>query len=176
MPFGIPGDAMNETIVRLLESRDIRQVHSIYSEPGAYGNTLQLPYQSDEQWEKKLARDGLTSLVAVRGDEVLGHLSVEVLQHPRRRHVATIGMGVKASVRGTGVGSLLLNSAIDLCEKWANVSRIELEVYTDNAAGVALYSKCGFVIEGTCRQYALRDGRFVDVHIMARTRRSPIPD
>jgi putative acetyltransferase len=163
---------MDEAIVRLLESRDIDQIRAIYSEPGAYGNTLQLPFQSAEHWEKKLARDGLMNLVAVRGDDVVGHLSVEVLQIPRRRHVATLGMGVKASARGTGVGSLLLKAAIELCEKWVDVSRIELEVYTDNAAGVALYSRCGFEIEGTCKRYAFRDGQYVDVHIMARVRRS----
>jgi putative acetyltransferase len=161
---------MSETIVRLYEGRDLDQIQAIYSEPGAYGNTLQLPYQSAEHWEKKLGRDGLTNLVAVRGDDVVGHLSVELSQIPRRRHVATFGMGVKASARGTGVGSLLLNAAIDLCENWVNVSRIELEVYTDNAAGVALYSKCGFEIEGTCKRYAFRDGQYVDVHIMARVR------
>lgn len=163
---------MIDTVVRLLENRDIPQIQAIYSEPGAYGNTLQLPYQSAEQWQKKLARDGLTSLVAVRGDEVLGHLAVEVLPHARRRHVATLGMGVKAAARGTGVGSLLLNAAINLCDKWVDVSRIELEVYTDNAAGVALYSKCGFEIEGTCKRYAFRDGEYVDVHIMARLKQS----
>jgi putative acetyltransferase len=159
---------MIDVVVRLLESRDIPQIQAIYSERGAYGNTLQLPYQSAEQWEKKLAREGLTNLVAVRGDEVLGQLSVEVLQPPRRRHVATLGMGVKASARGTGVGSVLMDAAIELCEKWVNVSRIELEVYTDNLAGVALYSKFGFEIEGTCKRYAFRDGQYVDVHIMAR--------
>ena len=57
---------MIDTVVRLLESRDIPQIQAIYSEPGAYGNTLQLPYQSAEHWEKKLAREGVTSLVAVR--------------------------------------------------------------------------------------------------------------
>jgi putative acetyltransferase len=163
---------MTDMVVRLLESRDIPQIQALYSERGAYGNTLQLPYQSAEQWEKKLAREGFTNLVAVRGDEVLGQLSIEVLQLPRRRHVATLGMGVKLSARGTGVGSVLMGAAIELCEKWVNVSRIELEVYTDNVAGVALYSKFGFEIEGTCKRYAFRDGQYVDAHIMARIKQT----
>jgi putative acetyltransferase len=54
-----------------------------------------------------------------------------------------------------------------------NISRIELEVFTDNAPAIALYTKCGFVTEGTCRQYAYRDGEQVDVHIMARIRDVP---
>jgi putative acetyltransferase len=121
---------------------------------------------------EKLAREGLTSLVAVRGDDVHGQLSIEVLQFPRRRHVATLSMGVKLAARGTGVGSVLMEAAIELCEKWVNVSRIELEVYTDNVAGVALYTKFGFEIEGTCKRYAYRDGQYVDVHIMARIKQT----
>lgn len=77
-------------------------------------------------------------------------------------------MGVRASARGAGVGSALVAAAIEICEKWMNVSRIELEVYAENAAAISLYRKHGFDIEGTCRNYAFRDGRFVDAHLMAR--------
>jgi putative acetyltransferase len=77
-------------------------------------------------------------------------------------------MGVKASARRAGVGSALLSAAVNLCERWMNITRMEIEVYTDNDAAVALYLKHGFVVEGTCRQYAFRDGQFVDIHIMAR--------
>ena len=44
------------------------------------------------------------------------------------------------------------------------------EVYTDNAAAIHLYEKFGFVIEGTKRKYAFRDGEYVDAHVMARVR------
>jgi putative acetyltransferase len=49
-----------------------------------------------------------------------------------------------------------------------------LEVYTDNAPALRLYRKFGFEIEGTKRRYALRDGVFVDAHVMARLRRVPV--
>ena len=77
-------------------------------------------------------------------------------------------MGVRATARRIGVGSALLAAAIDLCEKWMNICRIEIEVYTDNEAAIALYKKHGFVIEGTCRKYAFRNGMYVDAYIMAR--------
>ena len=156
--------------VRHYEPRDLEQVHAIYSEPEAFANTLQLPYQSEEHWRSKIGvtKEGFTYLVAARGDEVVGQLTLEVFQRPRRRHAATFGMGVKGSARRLGVGSALVGAAIDVCEKWVNVSRMEVEVYTDNAAAIALYSKHGFVIEGTCRRYAFRDGGFVDAHVMAR--------
>jgi putative acetyltransferase len=108
------------------------------------------------------------NLVAVRGDEVLGQLGLHAMQHPRLRHVATLGMAVKTSARRRGAGSALVTAAIDLCEKWLNVTRIELEVYVDNQAAIALYVKHGFVIEGTRPRFAFRDGQFVDAHVMGR--------
>jgi putative acetyltransferase len=89
-------------------------------------------------------------------------------KNPRRRHAATLGMAVKTSARRQGVGSALLTAGINLAERWLAVRRIELEVYTDNEAAVALYKKFGFVVEGTLRQYAFRDGQFADVYLMAK--------
>jgi len=43
-----------------------------------------------------------------------------------------------------------------------------LTVYIDNAPALALYRKVGFEVEGELRDYALRDGRLVNVYSMAR--------
>ncbi len=86
----------------------------------------------------------------------------------RRRHAVTLGMAVKSSARRQGVGSALLTAGIDLAERWLAVRRIELEVYTDNEVAIAIYKKFGLVVEGTLRKYAFRDGKLVDVYVMAR--------
>lgn len=157
-------------VIRHLEPADISQVHALYTSEHAYSNTLQLPFQPVSAWQRKLecTHPGMACLVAVEEDEIVGQLGLEVSQSPRRRHVASFGMGVKASAQGRGVGSALVSAAIELCEKWMNVARIELEVYTANAVAIKLYQKHGFVIEGTCKGYAFRNGHYVDVHIMAR--------
>jgi RimJ/RimL family protein N-acetyltransferase len=74
-------------------------------------------------------------------------LSVE--PRPRRSHVATFGMSVDAAFHGRGVGSALMREMINLCDNWLRVERIELTVFADNAAAVAVYRKHGFVVEGT---------------------------
>jgi putative acetyltransferase len=43
-------------------------------------------------------------------------------------------------------------------------------VFTDNAQALALYRRRGFVVEGTHRAYAFRDGCYADAHSMARLR------
>jgi L-phenylalanine/L-methionine N-acetyltransferase len=71
---------------------------------------------------------------------------------------------------GRGVGTALMEAALDLADKWLNLTRIELRVYVDNAAGITLYEKFGFDVEGTHRRLAFRDGDYVDAYSMARLR------
>ena len=52
-----------------------------------------------------------------------------------------------------------MKAALDLADNWLNLTRIELEVCTDNQTGIALYEKWGFEIEGTLRHFAFRGGR-----------------
>ncbi len=79
-------------------------------------------------------------------------------------------MAVSEECRGIGVGSTLLAAAVDLAHNWLAVRRLELTVYTDNHAAIALYKRHGFVIEGEARDYAFRDGEYVDVFFMANIR------
>jgi putative acetyltransferase len=66
-----------------------------------------------------------------------------------------------------------MGALIEAADRWLNLQRIELTVFTDNARAIALYRRFGFVVEGTHRAYALRDGAYVDVHAMARLHPSP---
>ena len=161
---------MSAIEIRRSCDRDLDQICQIYGEPSNVAATLQLPFPSPDTWHKHLGSlpEGAFSLVACRGEEILGQAGVELRKNVRRRHAATLGMAVKTSARRQGVGSALLVAAIELAERWLAVRRLELEVYTDNEPAIALYKKFGFSVEGTLRQYAFRDGQFVDVHVMAR--------
>jgi putative acetyltransferase len=133
--------------------------------------TMQLPLQSVEDVRKRFfseTREGLYHLVACVDEEVVGHLGLETFTRPRRRHVGYIGMAVRDDWQGRGVGTALMEAALDLADNWLNLTRVELTVYVDNAAGVALYKKFGFEIEGTHPRYAFRSGEYVDAYSMAR--------
>jgi putative acetyltransferase len=73
--------------------------------------------------------------------------------------------------RVKGVGTALLQAAVDLADKWLNLTRLELEVYIDNKPAIRLYEKFGFTLEGTLVQYAFREGHYVDTYVMARLRK-----
>ena len=79
-------------------------------------------------------------------------------------------MVVHDDFQNKGIGTQLLQAALDLADNWLNLKRVELQVYTDNARAIHLYEKSGFVIEGTHRAFAFREGEYVDSYSMARVK------
>jgi putative acetyltransferase len=77
-------------------------------------------------------------------------------------------MGVAAAWQGKGVGSRLMAAVLEVADNWMNLHRVELTVFADNEAALALYRKFGFENEGRLRDYAIRDGVLVDAISMAR--------
>ena len=164
---------MANVSVRHAEPDDAQAVHRILSGPRATAGTMQLPLLSVEGVRKRFlseSHEGFYHLVACVDEEVVGHLGLETFTRPRRRHVGEIGMAVRDDWQGKGVGTALMEAALDLADNWLGLARLELSVYVDNVAGVALYKKSGFEIEGTHRRYAFRNGEYVDAYSMARTR------
>ena len=159
--------------VRRAEPADYEAVVKIFSGPQVVAGTLQLPFPSAEIWRKRLAEppEGFFSLLVCTENEVIGQLGLHtLLNHPRRRHVGQIGMAVRDDWQGRGAGTALIQAAVDLADKWLNLSRLELEVYTDNEAAIRLYKRFGFAVEGTLIRFAYRDGQYVDAYCMARLR------
>ncbi|WP_108651196.1 GNAT family N-acetyltransferase [Dongshaea marina] len=158
--------------IRHIEKGDYKQIHAMFTEPAIYEGTLQLPYPSLQKWQQRLDEQSPNqhTLVAILDDSIVGMLGLQTEQNPRRRHVATFGITVSTKFQGRGIGSKLLAAATELADNWLNTKRIELTVYTDNSAAIALYKKHGFEIEGTSCAFAFRNGSYVDAFHMARVR------
>jgi len=141
-----------------------------YTAPLAARNTLQIPYRSLESVREQLTKSGAGDhlLVAEIEGEVVGVIGLHTSSRPRVNHKAEVGMMVHDDWQGKGVGAALMRAVIELADKWLNLTRIELSVFTDNESAIALYRKFGFEIEGTLRKYAFRDGEFVDAFAMGR--------
>lgn len=156
--------------IRRAEPSDAKAIKQIYECKNAYSSTLQLPHPSLTLWEKRTTDvpDNVFVYVALVDGEIVGNLGFEVCTSPRRRHVASLGMGVKDDVQGRGVGSALLATVIDLADNWLNLKRIELTVYSDNDRAINLYKKFGFAVEGESKAYAFRNGEYVSAYHMAR--------
>jgi L-phenylalanine/L-methionine N-acetyltransferase len=158
--------------IRKAEPSDAEAIWKCYTSPMVVRNTLQLPYRGLESVRELLIKsgEGQYTLVAVVDREVVGVIGMHTSSRPRVNHRGEIGMMVRDDWQGKGVGKAMMQAVVDLADKWLNLSRIELTVFTDNEPAIALYRKFGFEIEGTLRKYAFRDGEFVDAYAMARVK------
>ncbi len=162
-----------DIVVRRTTANDYEGVYRIFTGPKVIWGTMQLPFPSPDLWRKRLAEplEGAYFLAACVDGEIVGHLGVHTNPNaPRRRHAAGIGMAVRDDWQGKGVGTALMQAAVDFADKWLNLSRLELEVYVDNEPAIRLYKRFDFAIEGTLRAYVFRDGQYVDAYTMARLR------
>ena len=161
---------MSEIVIRHAEVGDAEALHQIYNQPTPQRDTLHIPHSPLAAWTERLTqpKSGSRNLVACIDGVVVGQLMLTVEPSPRRSHVATFGIGVHSNYHGRGVASALMVAMTDLCDNWLRIDRTELTVFVDNESAVAVYRKFGFEIEGTGKNYALRDGKYVDAYFMAR--------
>jgi putative acetyltransferase len=129
-----------------------------------------MPSQEIGQTEDRVFKPpaGIHRLVAISDEQIVGSISIVQRQNPRRSHSAGLGMMVHPDFWGRGIGTFMMESILELADNWLNLKRIDLMVNVDNPAGIRLYEKFGFVVEGTKRYHAYGDGRWADSYFMAR--------
>ena len=144
-------------------------------QPDIYRNLMQLPMPSEELWRKRLEAhtEPDLHLVAELAGRVVGSAGLHPAPQLRRRHAAMMGISVEPDAQGRGVGCALMQALCNYADGWAQLLRLELTVFTDNARAIRLYERFGFRAEGTHRAYALRDGVYADVLAMARLHPHP---
>lgn len=172
-PSPIHADEAGKTpdglLIRAAAPGDAEALAAITNLPKYRSGTLRLPYETPEEWRKRIAgKDaGDLLLVAELDDAVVGSAGLHRLTG-RRAHAAMIGMGVHDDFHGRGIGRALLAALIEAADRWLGVRRLELTVFVDNTPAIRLYESVGFEAEGTLKAYAFRDGRFADALAMAR--------
>lgn len=80
------------------------------------------------------------------------------------KHNARLGMGIEKKFCGIGLGSAMLEHAIEQSRR-LNIHRIELTVRTFNQTGINLYEKVGFKRVGLLKEAAFIDGRYCDEYM-----------
>ncbi len=167
MNGGVPLDGLH---IRAIEPEDNPAITALFNQRRVAAGTLQFPMTSVFERQNRYKQSPtLRILVAELDGQIIGEGALH-LYEGRRKHVGSLGMAVDESYQGLGVGTKLMEALMDLADNWYNLVRVELQVYTDNAAGIRLYEKFGFVTEGTHRAYAFREGCYVDALTMARVR------
>lgn len=162
--------------LRRVKPADAGSIAEQFADPDVFGGTVQLPFASEEMWAQRIAgmnppAAGSNELVlsALLDDKPVGLAGLHLVSPSvRRRHAMSLGITVAKASQGQGVGQALMAGLLDYADNWAQILRIELVVYHDNARAIRLYERHGFELEGRLKAYALRNGVYEDVLTMAR--------
>ena len=154
---------VTEFVVRPAQAGDARAMAELMAAVAAEGDGIATEPPVDIGERAALfARSAGGSVVAVAGGQIVGMLHIEASRHG----FGDLGMLVHRDWRGRGVGSALVQAAID----WARghgLHKLCLEVFAQNAAAIALYRKCGFAEEGRrAQQYRRASGELWDTIMM----------
>lgn len=158
-----------DLIIRARRQNDVQGLTQLVNLPGFRFGTMRLPFHSPQEvtgWIEKAPATNVELVAEVDGT-IVGQAGLYRLTG-RQAHAGGLGMGVHDAWIGRGIGAALLAALLDAADNWLGIRRLQLTVYVDNAPAIHLYERSGFVVEGTHKAYALRDGRYVDAHTMAR--------
>jgi putative acetyltransferase len=157
--------------IRPAHPDDASDLSTLWQHPLVCATTLQMP--SQEIWQTRQRMDGpppagLHRLVADDNGRCVGMITVNQRQNPRQIHCGGLGMMVHRDYWGMGIGSQLMAAILDISDNWLGLTRVELEVNTDNPAAIHIYEKFGFEIEGVHKFHNIGNGRWADSYFMAR--------
>lgn len=152
-----------EKLIKLIQKVE-RETTFLLREPDEFVLTVE---QEERFIQSQLDSEvDLMSIAEING-KIVGICSLNGSTRKRIRHCAKFGLAVDMDYSGMGIGRKMMEA----CIHWARenqISRITLEVDTNNYGAISLYMKLGFEIEGTFKNdKLLPDGSYTNGYAMA---------
>jgi ribosomal protein S18 acetylase RimI-like enzyme len=107
--------------------------------------------EPESWWVKRIAdpKGFGASFGAIDAGRLVGATAIEYSAKPKLKHVALIiGMYVRPSARGKGLGKALLDAAMSHASQRQGVEVVTLTVTEGNAPAIGLYRNAGFHVWG----------------------------
>ncbi|MGG0642653.1 GNAT family protein [Sporosarcina gallistercoris] len=167
--------AIAEITIRDAKQEDAPRIVEFYNVVG--GETDYLSFGQDEypRTAEELAQSiedmkqskGTCMFLMLDGEEIVGIGTMDSSSKRRFLHVGTLGIVIRQSHAGNGLGRLLMTALIDWSKKNEQTEKITLITRSDNERAVALYEKLGFKQEGVFYKDSFDGERYYDSLSMA---------
>ena len=110
--------------------------------------------------------DNQLYLVGLIEGAIVAVITFAAGRRARTRHCGEFGMSVRRGYWGLGIGGAMLDELIAWARDSQVVSKINLRVRSDNQRAIRLYTRKGFVQEGTIRNDVKLNGIYYHSDIM----------
>lgn len=125
--------------------------------------SVPFPYEATIEF-LRLSRDRCVPfLLVVNDDTVVGWADVQPISGISS--AGTLGIGISDNFREKGIGSLLLETIMDLSKR-LGYKRITLAVRISNLRAIHVYEKLGFIKTETVKDGVTTDNISEDIYIM----------
>ena len=134
-----------------------------FDERGFYNTTVE---EEGRLLEEKAASNREAFFVVRKEGSIVGMGHYTAFEKERMAHRGTIGICLRKSACGQGLGTALLERLLDFGRTVAKSEIVSLEVRCDNLGAIRLYQKFGFKKIGTFKGFFKIRGQLVDFDIM----------
>ncbi|MDX8343661.1 GNAT family N-acetyltransferase [Rossellomorea sp. YZS02] len=157
--------------IRPIEVKDAERIVEIMRQKTVLPNIIALPSLRTGKFEERLKSPSPSQhdFVAEVDGKVVGLCGLNQ-GIGRRSHTGSLFVFIDEEYHGKGIGTGLIQNAIDLADNWLMIERIELTVIDSNAKAKALYERLGFENEGFKHGSIVQNGRYAGEYCMARFR------
>lgn len=119
---------MPQMVIRPPVLADAPDLHAMMTHPQVAANLLMAPTARLAETEERLTKftPNRHRFVAERNGRVVGQITLKQETHPRLNHTGAIGMAVHVDYWGQGIGTALMQKAVDLADNWLNLFFVSL--------------------------------------------------
>jgi RimJ/RimL family protein N-acetyltransferase len=158
--------------LRALALDDFDRVLKWHNDPELYstlgGHFRHVSADSEKEWLRRRieARDEVNlAICTAETGEHIGNIYLRDIDWINR-HGELHAFIAAPEHRGKGYGKAAVQKLIKHAFEDLGLMRLYLHVLASNAAAVATYTRCGFVVEGRLQRHVLKKGGFEDMLIM----------
>lgn len=129
---------------------------------------LSVSIEEEAKYIEKVNRSMSSAMfVAKKNGRIVGIASFMGMHGERMKHRGEFAVSVLKDQWGQGIGSMLLETALDFAKNSAGAEIVSLEVRSDNVRAIRLYKKYGFQKHGCFPGFFKIDGEYVDFDLMS---------
>jgi putative acetyltransferase len=162
-----------EVVFRPEQLSDTEMLWEMFSTLSEESKSKLLPPFSRERiesWTQNIDYDEVLAIVAVVEEKgvqrIIGTTSLKFNPQEPLKHKAELGLTVHDDYQNRGIGTALLRHLVNVA-KMRKLTKLHLNVNTDNDRAINVYKKTGFTIEGKLCNESCINGKYRDEYRMA---------